>query len=75
MAGQAIEGLQQATKSLEQWNSRSAMVNELQTRLASVRSELTAYAEGCMDDDLQVAEFGFPASGLQPPQEWRLIRE
>jgi hypothetical protein len=46
LAEQAIECLQQATKSLEH---AVGLVNELQTQLTSVRSELIAHAVSCMD--------------------------
>jgi hypothetical protein len=53
LAEKAIESLNQATKSLEH---SLDLVNELQNQLARVRSELTAYAASCMDEDAQIIE-------------------
>jgi hypothetical protein len=53
LAEQAIDCLQQATKSLEH---SLGLVNELQTQFCRVQAELAAYTVSSMDEDVQVAE-------------------
>jgi hypothetical protein len=53
IAQQAIEGLQKAIENLQR---SLAFVEELRDELARVRSELAAYAVGCMDADAQIAK-------------------
>lgn len=53
LAERAIDSLQRANATLER---TLALVNDLQTQLALLRSELAAYAVSSMDEDVQVAE-------------------